>query len=150
MRIIIDTREQQKLIFNHEVISGVIVEKLEVGDYCCYFPNGEKSTVIFERKSVGDLFGSLTKDYPRIKEEIERAKANGITLNIIIEGNLSKVFKGYKFSQVKGISIIKTLFSLWARYNILPIFTKDREEMAEYIIHFYWAEWRKKISKEGA
>lgn len=148
--IIRDSREKSPLEFNHEIISNVVVEKLEVGDYCCYFPDREKSNICFERKSIPDLFGSLTKDYPRIKDEIERAKINNITLNIIIEGNLCKIFKGYRFSQVKGVSIIKTLFSLWARYSIMPIFVKDKQEMADYIIHYYWAIWRKKISKENS
>jgi hypothetical protein len=60
------------------------------------------------------------------------------------------VFKGYRHSKVAGVSIIKTLFSLWARYNIIPIFVKDRREMEEYIVHYFWAVWRKKISKENA
>lgn len=150
MIILQDSREKSALSFNHPEVTETRICKLDVGDYTAIFEDNTMPGVYFERKGLGDLWGSLTKDYSRIKEEIERARTAGVTLIIIIEGNLSKVFKGYRHSKVAGVSIIKTLFSLWARYNIIPIFVKDRREMEEYIVHYFWAVWRKKISKENA
>lgn len=147
--IICDSREQNKLTFDHPEIAGVKICKLDIGDYAIRFEDGFIPPVYFQRKGIGDLFGSLTKGYSRIKEEIARTQANDLTLIIIIEGTLSKIFKGYRHSGIKGISIIKTLFSLWCRYGVIPVFVKDREEMSLYIINYYLAIWRKRISKES-
>ena len=144
MIILQDSREKSPLSFNHPKITEIKICKLDVGDYTVIFDDNTMPGIYFERKGLGDLWGSLTKDYSRIKEEIERARTAGVTLIIIVEGNLSKVFKGYRHSKVSGISIIKTLFSLWARYGIIPVFVRDRREMSEYIIHYFWAADRKR------
>ena len=146
MIIIQDTREQNPLIFISPEITEIKITKLIVGDYSAILADGYRSQTIFERKSIGDVFGTLTKDYSRFKEEVLRAKDNGITLIIIIEGSLSKVLSGFKHSGVKGISIIKTLFTLWVRYGIHPVFCKDREEMTEFIIHYFAAEKRNHLA----
>jgi len=150
LKILIDSREKNPLTFNHPKITTAITCKLDVGDYTAMFEDNIMSGVYFERKAIGDLWGSLTKDYNRIKKEIERARAVEVTLIIIVEGNLSKIFKGYRHSKIQGVSIIKTLFSVWCRYGILPVFVKDREEMSEYIIHYFWALERKRKSKENS
>ena len=119
-----------------------------MGDYQAVLDDDYIVPVIFERKSQPDLWKSLTIDYPRIKKEIERAKANNITLILIIERSLSKILKGFSRSEVKGISIVKTIFSLWVRYGIFPVFVNNQEEAIDYIVHYYSAYARKHFSKE--
>lgn len=147
MIILCDTREQLPLNFPFQEVEEIRRTKLEVGDYSAIF--GEYQVpVCFERKSIGDVFGTLTSGYERFKEEILRAKANNITLILIIEGSMSKVLGGFKHSGVKGISIIKTIFTLWIRYEIHPIFCKDRDEMAAYIFHYFYAMKRNYLAEQ--
>lgn len=145
MIIICDSREQNPLEFCHEFITGVRIEKLPVGDYSVCFIDGTRPNVIFERKSLGDLLGTLGNGYERFKQEIIKSKELGIKLILIIECPFSKVLKGYEPSQIRGISIIKKLFTLWVRYDIVPVFCKDREEMSKYITEYYLALGRNMV-----
>ncbi len=142
--IMVDTREQRPLEFYKFGIK-VRSRKLSYGDYRMRFLDGKMSNTVFERKTVADLFGSMTKGHERFKKEITRARSNSVLLIIIVEGSLSKVAKGIRHSKIQGISIIRTVFSLWIRYGVIPVFAKDRHEAAEYIIQYYMAEWRKKL-----
>lgn len=139
LTIIQDTREQAPLVFTHNYIKEVIIKKLDVGDYGAFFPNGELIPVIFERKSINDAYGTLSAGYLRFKEEMERAKAGNIKLIIIIEGALSKVLKGTKYSLRTPESIVFQLFTIWMRHGVQPIFCKDADECAEFITQFFIA-----------
>ena len=70
MKIIIDTREQKPLAFNKsKAIEGVIKKKLDVGDYSI---EGYEDKIAIERKSPGDLFGSLFGGHKRFQKELEK------------------------------------------------------------------------------
>jgi ERCC4-type nuclease len=142
LKIIIDTREQLPLDFEHPYITEVIRRKCEVGDYCCEYEDKTIPPIYFERKSVADLFGTLSTGYKRFKKEIQRAKENKITLIIIIEGTLSKVIKGIEESQRSGDEVCQQLFTLLLRYRLPFICCKDREEMSRWITEFYLAYGR--------
>ena len=143
MKIIQDTREQLPLDFIDPLVTEIVITKLEFGDYGAEFKNGYCPPIIFERKSIPDLFNTLTHDYDRFKRQIEGAHELGIKLILIIEGTLWDVMLGIPHSKRDGISVVKQLFSLWIRYNVYPVFVKDRDEMSKYIIHFYSAIGRK-------
>ena len=147
IKIKIDSREKTALVFSPDITTEII--KLNCGDYNCEFEDGTTSLTFFERKSHSDLWGSLTRDYPRFRDEVMLSKALGITLILIVESSLNKVMRGFTRSEVMGISIIKTMFSLWTRYGIFPVFCKDREEVAEYITQYYLAEQRKRNEKKS-
>ena len=55
MRIVVDTREQFPLHFTRETV----VRTLLVGDYGCEI-NGVLTPIFFERKSLGDRYGTMT------------------------------------------------------------------------------------------
>jgi len=148
MKIIVDTREQLPLDFQHHYITEVIRRKCEVGDYGCQLEDGHETPIYFERKSVSDLFGTLSSGYKRFKKEIIRAKENKILLIIIIEGNLSKILKGFENSDRCGDSICQQLFTILIRYKIPFICCKDREEMTRYITEFYLAYGREYIDRK--
>jgi ERCC4-type nuclease len=148
MKIICDTREQQPLEFAHEFITEVKREKLLVGDYQAEFEDGYRPPICFERKGIGDLYGTLTSGYKRFKKEILRAQENKITLIIIIECTFTKVLGGYSHSTIEGITIIRTLFTLWVKYGIKPVFCKDREEASHYITEFFCALGRQHIESK--
>ena len=148
MKIIADSREQKVLEFNHPYISEVIRRKCEVGDYNCQYENGEISPIYFERKSIPDLFSTLSSGYKRFKKEILRAKEKKIILVIIIEGTLSKVLQGIDESQRSGEEICQQLFTLLIRYHLPFVYCKDRIEMSRWITEFYLAYGREKIDKK--
>ena len=142
MKILVDSREQQKLSFPFNNVSEVKTQKLDVGDYGCQFEDGTIAPVFFERKNKGDLFGTLGKGHKRFRREIQRALDNNHYLFLIIECPLVSILAGYEYkarggkkvrSKIKGTAIAKTLFTLWIKYGLFPVFCSGREEMSSYI-----------------
>jgi ERCC4-type nuclease len=148
MKIIVDTREQLPLEFNHHYISEVIRKKLECGDYGCEYEDKSICPVYFERKSINDLFSTLSTGYKRFKKEILRAKTQHIVLLIIIEGTMSRILQGIDESQRSGNELLQQLFTLMLRYKIPFICCKNREEMTRWITEFYLAYGREYINNK--
>jgi hypothetical protein len=46
------------------------------------------------------------------------------------------------------LRIVRTLFSLYVRYGVIPVFCRDRDEMSVYIIEYYLALWRKRVGRK--
>jgi len=136
MKIIVDTREQSKLLFNG---LETIEKKLDFADYGCEMIDGTIVPVVFERKSINDLYGTLSAGYERFKREVERCKESKFSMIIIIEGTLTKVSRGIKHSQRSPDSLLSQLFTLFVRYRIIPIFCKDPDEASKFITLFYTA-----------
>jgi len=139
MIILCDTREQSPLEFKHAYVEAVERRGLDVGDYGAILKDGHIIPITFERKSIVDAVGSFSKGYKRFLEEIKRGKSNKTELIIIIEGTVTDLLKGTKFSQVKGLQIFRTLLSIWNRYGVTSVFCKDRSEMSLFITEFYCA-----------
>jgi len=146
MQILIDSREQAPLEFESPTITETPKVALKVGDYGCRYKNGYEPPVYFERKSIADLFSTLGGGYPRFKRELLRAKDNAYHLILIVEGSIGKVLKGAKYSSMAGSSILKKMFTLWIKYDLIPVFCKDREEMSRFIIEYYEAIGRKAMT----
>lgn len=123
----------------HGEITGVERRCLSVGDYGCKFENGWEPPFYFERKALGDLYGTMGAGYPRFKKELARARAQGVRLMLIVEATLGSVASGYAHSQMSGDSMVKKLFTLRVRYGLEAIFCDGRREMARYIKEFYCA-----------
>lgn len=146
MKILIDSREQNPLTFlglSH--VTDEIVTKLDVGDYGCTFKNGYTPPVYFERKALGDLFSTLTSGYKRFKQEILRAKDNDVKLYLLIEATILDVQMGANHSTVKGDTILKTINTLWLKYDLVPFFMPNGLEMSLFIQGFYSAIGRKAL-----
>ncbi len=140
MIILQDSREQKPLAFSSPWVSEVRVQKLDVGDYGCIFEkDGHEPNIYFDRKSLGDLYGTMGTGYKRFKKVIIRAKERDTTMFIIVEGSLTRIGAGFNRSQIKGASMLLKLFTLWLRHGVQTIFCKDREEMSMYIVQFYIA-----------
>lgn len=132
MRIIVDTREQRALEFKCETIRKC----LKFGDY-----GGEiddyRIPVVFERKGLADLYGSLTFGYDRLRKVFERAKVAEYKLVIVIEGTKERVLEGYDHSARDPESIIKQLETIERKYGITHLFFKTRHQMSVYIENFF-------------
>lgn len=136
MHITIDTREQTPLKFIGVETSS---KKIDFGDYSCILSDGHVVPVVFERKSVCDLFGTMSVGYERFRNEINRCKESNFKMIIIIEGVLTKVSKGISHSCRSGDSVLSQLFTIWIKYDITPVFCKDQEESSKFITLFYTA-----------
>jgi len=136
--LFIDSREQRKLSFSEEYIDNVVNCKLDFGDYAAKI--GEhRIPVVFERKSLTDLLGTLTNGHERFKNEINRATCSNIRLVIIVEKTFSDIIKGSKHSKVSGLSIIRIMFTIMIKYGVPFVCCKNREEMSKYISEFYYS-----------
>lgn len=144
MKILIDTREQLPLTFNHPYVEGTQRCLLDVGDYGAIMSDGHIPSIFFERKTVADLLQTMTVGYKRFKREIRRNNEAGNELILIIEGTITDVFKGHTYTTVKGAIVFKTVLSLYERYGVHHIFCTDREEMATYIVEKFCAYERKR------
>ena len=129
-----------------ETVSNVIVEGLPFADYWAEWEPGSTAAgfscempVVFERKSISDLFGTLTSGYERFKRELERSKENNFKIILIIEGTLSEVLVGAPHSSVRGESIVKTMFTLWMKYDLVPVFCPNRSEMRRFMLETWSA-----------
>jgi hypothetical protein len=129
----IDTREKNKLEFN-----GIktIAHKFDFGDYGFinepYFCN-----IFFERKSIIDLWGTMSKNYDRFCREIERAKDAGAYVIVVIDYSYSKA-TGYNFNKRYSKSTSKFVFHrirkmLQTYDNVQFLFSGGREQ-SEYLI----------------
>lgn len=140
LRILIDTREQKPLSFR---ITGALTETvratLPVGDYAAEYTDGNRAPIYFERKSLPDLFGTMTNGYERFKKEMERARTGGVKLVLAIEASFLDVAAGYEYSKFSGQSMVRKLMTLWLKYDLVPVFCGGREEMADIIREFYEA-----------
>ena len=133
MVITVDNREQKELDFSG--IEGI--EKIEnitlpYGDYSAIV-HGKPVKVVFERKGLGDLFGTMGAGYERFKREMERARVDGVKLILIIEGSYSDVWGGYERSQIEGPSMMKKLATLYVKYDLEYVFCESRRVMARRI-----------------
>lgn len=145
MRILVDTREQKPLSFLEETS----VEVLPYGDYCAAFSGDTRSSTFFERKSIGDLYGTMSKGYERFKKEMAKAKANNDKLIIIVEGTFLDVLQGYKHSLRNPSTILKQLFTIRVRHGVETVFCSSRNEMARYIVHYYQAQYSEFLYRTG-
>ena len=144
MIILVDTREQNPLSFSHPYVENTRACTLDVGDYSAIMADGHQPTIFFERKSIPDLFGTFTTGYQRFREEIRRSRQSGVELILIIEGTVTDILKGTKYSQVDGLQILRTVLSIYDRYQITHIFCRNREEMSTYIAERFCSYERKR------
>jgi ERCC4-type nuclease len=149
MQLLVDTREQKPLEFNHPYITEVIRVKQTVGDYGCRFSDGTEPPIKIERKSLPDLFNSLSNDYKRFKKEILRSKENKVTLIVAVEASLTKVLKGIETSSRCGDEILQQMFTLYIRYNLYFVFCNNRDEMARWVTELFLALGREHIKNKA-
>ena len=138
MVLLCDTREQDPIVFPpHPWVDRIERTTLQVGDYQARFRDGTIPPVSFERKSLGDLFGTMTGGYKRFKEEVRRARDLQTCLKIIVEAPLAAVWQGTRYSEFPGPSMVQKCFTLMVRHRIQVIFCADRREMARYMLEYF-------------
>lgn len=119
-----------------------MVSGVPFADYWCSYESGDNMPIVFERKSISDLFGTLTSGMERFKRELDKAHTAKFKLIIAIEGTLSEVLVGAPHSSVKGETIVKTLNTLWVKYDVPHIYFPNRSEMKRQMIETWEAVGR--------
>ncbi len=132
-KIVRDTREQKGKGWEFRASAnceGMEIAKLDVGDYAIL---GLEDTIMIERKTIGDLWGTLgpNKSYQRFLREMDRAKDHRLKF-LIIEGNLADIDKGYKWSQISSANIHAKMVSLQTKHNLHIIFAGDLKKARKY------------------
>lgn len=151
-RLKVDSREQKPLSFNKEVFESIVTEGLPFGDYWAEVQREDGAwceiPICFERKGLGDLFGTMGQGYDRFKREMERAKDVNVHLILAVEGTLGEVHNGYEHSTISGDTMLKKLSTLRVKYDLEVMFFSSRREMARWIEELFSAVARN-YSKEG-
>jgi len=148
LTIIQDTREQTPWVFLNLPIRGfkeisTEIGTLKTGDYTI---KGLEDKFIIERKSVGDLCGTLTGGHGRFIKEMERMnEANFDMRYIIIEGTPVDIIRHcHQYGMLNAVNtIFQTLTAYAYHYKIRIRFCKDRRDATEYSarkIIEYWLE----------
>lgn len=140
--IFIDSREQRFLDLNYPVE----IKKLEVGDYGLSSPE-ECGNIYIERKSISDMIGSLSSGLERFTKEIERAKAAGAYLIILVEENLNNALAFNSLPHVFGKTkvtpdyIFHIVRELTQKYpHIQFLFSGNRAESARLVKQILFSE----------
>lgn len=114
MKIIVDTREQHPLDFSPWPDTEMMVAGLPAGDYSL---PGLETRAAIERKSLDDLASTLSAGRERFEAEL--AKARGYDLFVIVcEGGMEDVARHRYRSRMLPESILQSLFSFQARYDV--------------------------------
>ena len=140
--LLIDTREKTKAIatitkqFNE---AGIRCErtKLLFGDYMDW---NRPHIVVDRKQSIGELAMNCTRDHERFKAELERAKAVGAELVILVEQNRYK--DRDKWIRVEGIEDIMLWSSPHTTIRGEKVYRVLRAWMAKYPIRVEFCDKR--------
>lgn len=133
-KIFVDSREQRPLVFSRasEMVG------LKFGDYTFSNPASTGNCYI-ERKSVNDLIGTLSGGYERFIREIERAKANGAYLVILVEES---------FNNCMGFNFLPHVYQKGVKPTPEFVFHNVREILQNYLdVQFLFVDGRKEASR---
>jgi ERCC4-type nuclease len=137
--ILCDSREQAPLDFStYQEVDKVEVVGLPFGDYTAVL-DGSPVPVCFERKSIADLWGTMTSGYERFRKEMLKAKECGHKLILITEGTYSDVANGFDRSKFSGDSMLKKLHTLYVKYDLEWFPCDSRKAMAHHIVSTFSA-----------
>lgn len=134
--ILVDTREQTPLSFSFPSITAT----LSTGDYSVL---GLEDNFTVERKSLSDLYGSLTSGRERFSRELQRMRAFPFARLLII-GSVQEIEAGS--SRHRGInprSILNSLDAIEAR-GITVVFAETNAIAANLVER--WAFWSSRES----
>lgn len=133
--IYIDSREQHPLTFS----ISTKISALKFGDYKL---NDEASSynLIIERKSVADLFNTMTSGIIRFKKELDKCKEADAYMVIVIENgletskNYSSVLKKIAHVNISSEFVFHNIRDIIQSYpNVQFLFVNDRKEASRII-----------------
>lgn len=129
-RIVVDTREQRPLRFGP---LPVVRATLKFGDYAL---RGMETRVCVERKSVADLWGSLTQpgNWGRLNAEFARAQAAGCRLHVVVEGTPSQVLRPSRYAAMQPARVLDRLWESCHRFGASATFADNKGTAAAVVL----------------
>ena len=134
MVVIVDTREQDTVQLHNRLKHFGQYEraKLDAGDYGAKFPlpGGDwlQIPVAIERKmSLDELAGCFCRDRKRFAAEFDRAKAAGVKIYLLVEGDSwEAAYSGDYRSKMAPKAMVASLLAWLSRYDCQIIFCQKR------------------------
>jgi hypothetical protein len=135
-RMLVDTREQLPLVFSQ---IKTIHDKLDFGDYKLNDDNFSDKVCI-ERKSMGDLYSTMTTGQDRFFQEIQRTEQAGFYLIILVEEPFEQLYELSR--RMKHLDIVispeyvmHNVRGLIQKFPMIQfLFVDDRDDASEAII----------------
>ena len=153
--ILVDTREQKPLSWSPYKDVNQEVRTLKQGDYTAILHTryGDiLSRLVFDRKSVGDLWGTFVGDSERFKNEYHRSVVAKEKLCLIVEATCKDIHDdGFGYTQkgrgfirhnFTGSSMIKKMETFREKYSLEVIYCDGRTDMRRYIASRFMAQLR--------
>ena len=134
-KIIIDSREQTAL-----VIPNSVRRCLRYGDYSL---DGYEHAVSIERKSHGDLLGSITAGRERLERELFHLAQMDYPA-LVIEATINDILRGHPQSRMNPRAALCTLLSWSVKYRLPVFFTSgpiQAAKVTEYLLNAYARYW---------
>lgn len=145
MKIFIDTREKLAYSFKNS-----IRKTLSVGDYTT---TKLKNFFCIERKSPGDLYGTLLSGHSRFRREIFRARDRGITLAVYVETTEKKFYAknwpGGGYCKFPSETIRKCIATMTKKYNLEFNWCKSRTHAKQAVLDRLTLEEKKLRKSKG-
>jgi DNA excision repair protein ERCC-4 len=128
-RIVVDTREQTPFVFDVPTMRGT----LNAGDYSL---EGLEKMVAVERKSHGDMWGSMSNGRARFERCVQRLALLDRAA-IVVECSLTELCcRPRQIQRVTPASVVGGLISWSAQYSIPVFFCDNREYAARVTLRF--------------
>lgn len=146
--ILVDSREQKPYWKGSQCARTA----LKVGDYTTV---SLLNKFHIERKSLVDLYGTITKGHYRFKREIIRARFSDIELVVVVEGTKKdfkdKNFYGGEDRNIEGSTLIKIVETIERRHKVKFHWCKSRvaaKRKTLYLLNNYSQTKQTKDGKE--
>lgn len=128
LTIIADTREQKPFSFDADRFDTVR-GKLDTGDYTLA---GFETRIAIERKSLGDLVGTVINDWLRFRKELYRLAAFDLAV-IVVEADLTDVLAHRYESGAAPLSILGRCHSCLIDHGVPVVFAGPRPSCEIYV-----------------
>jgi len=143
MQIIVDTREQKPFLFKAYPDIKINFDTLKTGDYSLL---NHETRFCIERKSLPDLFQTLSRGRKRFKAEFLRMQEMAGACLVIEADSFYDIFKfsqNNRYSKMNPKSIWHTLLAWGICYKIPVYFIGIKRDVAEKNIYNILKLWDK-------
>jgi ERCC4-type nuclease len=135
--VLVDTREQAPLRFG----ADVVIERATLGEGD-YTARGLEGVAAIERKSIGDLVGSLTFGRERFERELERLHGYAFR-ELVIEGDANAIAAGAYRSRATPQSILGSIAAIRVDFGIGVTWAGDAQ-LAAWLVE----RWLRRLVRQ--
>ena len=126
--VIVDTREQEPLGFNPELVTAVR-RALPAGDYSVA---GLEQTVAVERKTLDDLVGTVMHARGRFYRELQRLETYTRAC-IVVEANIADVVAGRYRGEAHPNAVLGSAIAISVDFGVPVFFCSSRQIACRFV-----------------